>query len=751
MKNKNTRFYGLLPPCRRCWSAAREAVLLVLGAGLALGAAAQQTSTGDSGAPAKDSAPAEADTVTVTDRRSGGYTAKDVASATGLTLSPRETPQSMTVITRERIDDQNLTSLRDVLDNTPGIFSNSYDTERVLFWSRGFLVDTLMYDNVPAIYSFTTGSIAEMIDSAPYERIEIVRGATGLLTGTGNPAASVNLVRKHADSRTPTATLDLSIGSWKNLRGVIDASTPLNADGTIRARIVGVGETTESYQDLYTKDMYVGYAIIDADLSPATRVSLGFDYQDNRPHANTWGSFSMFLSDGRRTHWPTSVTTATDWAYWHRKTQTTFVEAQHDFDNGWSLTGSLSYRRFSEQTELFYMFGFPDPATGLGLEAYAYKDQSTSKQTELDVQAVGPFELGGRRHQLVVGANGSRTKVYQTAQDPQGTDPSTGALQPPPGNFFQWDGSYARPDFAAPYLVDDTQIEQSAVYAAARFSLADPLKLIAGARYATWDVDSHFIYDSPPDSSFNKSRVIPYAGLVWDFLPQYSAFASYTGIYKPQSNRDIRGDYLDPVAGTSYEIGIKGEHFDRRLNTALTLFDTRQDNIATPLSYPDGTPILRPDGSQVYAALDGVRSRGFELEAAGRVTPDVQQSFGWTYFSLNDAAGDDVRTFLPRTLVRVFGTWQPRQWVPKLTLGAGFNWQSGTTATVAAPGGVTAEIEQGGFGTLSLMARYQFTPKLALQFNAQNVLDKKYYVLDEYDNTSFGAPANYTLSMRVSY
>ena len=715
----------------------RRPALAALGAGLALAAGAQTKEE-------------PVDKVDVTDRRSEGYTVKELSSATGLPLSPRETPQSMTVMTRERMDDQNLNSLRSVLDNTPGIYSNAYDTERVLFWSRGFLVDTLMYDGVPAVYNFNTSSIAEQIDSAPYERIEIVRGATGLLTGTGNPGASVNLVRKHADSRTPTATLDLSIGSWKNLRGVIDATTPLNADGTIRARVVAVGETTESYQDLYNKDMYVGYAIIDADLSPATRVSLGFDYQDNRPRANTWGSFPMFLSNGQRTDWPTSVTTATDWAYWFRKTQTTFAELQHNFDNGWTLKGSLSYRRFSEQSQLFYMYGFPDPATGLGLDGYAYKDQSVTTQSELDVQAVGPFELGGRQHQLVVGVNASRSKLDQSAQDPLGTDPNTGALQPPPGNFFQWDGSYPKPAFGPSYLVADTTLNQEAVYAAARFSVADPLKLIVGARYASWRVDSFYLYESPNDTNLNLSKVIPYAGVVWDFLPQFSAFASYTSIFKPQSERDVNGHYLDPIDGVSYEIGIKGEHFDRRLNTALTLFETRQDNIAAVVLDPSGNPVLRPDGSNAYAALDGVRSRGFELEANGRVTNDVQLSFGWTYFAMHDDNGDGVHTFLPRTLVRLFGTWQPRQWVPDLTLGAGFNWQSGTSSTIASPSG-TYRLTQGGFGQLSLMARYQFTPQVAVQFNAQNVLDKKFYVLDEYDNTYFGAPANYTLSMRMTF
>ena len=68
----------------------------------------------------------------------------DSASATKLPLSLRETPQSVTVVTRERLDDQNLQSLRDVLDDTPGVYSYAYDTERVLFTSRGFIIDNLL-------------------------------------------------------------------------------------------------------------------------------------------------------------------------------------------------------------------------------------------------------------------------------------------------------------------------------------------------------------------------------------------------------------------------------------------------------------------------------------------------------------------------------------------------------------------------------------------------------------------------------
>ncbi len=729
----------------------RTPSLLAIGSSLAVAAAAQTSAAGTTDKPQEATpASAAADTVTVTDRRSEGYTAKELSSATGLALSPRETPQSMTVMTRERMDDQNLTAVRQVLDNTPGIYSNSYDTERVLFWSRGFLVDALMYDGLPAVPNFSTGSIDETLDTAPYERIEIIRGATGLMTGTGNPAAAVNLVRKHANSRTATGALELTAGSWSNLRAMIDVQTPLNAEGTVRARFVGVGEDTESYQDLYSKATYVAYGIIDADLSPATRVSFGFDYQNNRPKANTWGSFPMFLADGQRTDWPTSVTTAADWAYWNRKTQTVFAEANHRFDSGWTLRGTVSHRRFTEDLEMLYLYGFPDPATGLGLEPYAYKTQGKITQNELDLQATGPFELGGREHELVIGYNGSRSKNTATVNDPE-------SVLPPTGNFFQWDGSYPRPAFGAAMPLNDIDTNQDAAYAVARFSLADPLKFIAGARYLRWEADSFNLYDNPTNGQYDFSQTIPYAGLIWDFLPEWSAFASYTGIYQPQNARDINGRFLDPIEGRSYEIGVKGEHFNRRLNTALTLFETRQNNVAAPVYDANGAPVLRPDGSSVMAAVDGAKSRGFELEVAGRVTNELQLAFGWTYFSLEDAAGQEMRNFIPRTLVRAFATWEPRQWIERLTLGAGVNWQSGTSATVAAPGPTPADpptsavVGQSSFAQVSLLARYQFTPNLSVQFNANNIFDKKFYVLDEFDNTSFGAPANYALTMRVSY
>jgi outer-membrane receptor for ferric coprogen and ferric-rhodotorulic acid len=696
----------------------------------------------DTAPPAAASEKATLRKVTVTDTDPSSYTVESSDSATPLSLSLRETPQSLTIVTRARLDDQNLQSLRDVLDNTPGVYSYAYDSERVLFTARGFVIDNLMYDGVPAVTNANTDSIDETLDTALYERIEIVRGATGLMTGAGSPAASVNLVRKHADSRTFAADIRATAGRWNDQRYEADISAPLTADGSVRVRGVGVYQDRDSYQNLYSNERKVFYGVLDADLSDNALLSVGYDYQDNAPRSNTWGSFPLFLADGTPANWPRSVTTSTDWAFWDRTKQTAFSELRYAFGNDWSLRASLTWRRFKEDDALFYVYGFPDPQTGEGLEPFAYRSNAEITERALDVHASGPFTAFGREHEIVVG-------YYRSRADNDGLEFAHGEL-PDTGNFFLWDGSYPRPQFDGEgTLVSSIDTWQNGLYAAGRLVLADPLRLIAGLRYTTWKSEGDYIYAADnADPNFDYEEIIPYAGVIWDLSEQFSVFTSYTGIFKPQGSRDVTGALLDPIKGRSYEVGIKGEHFDGRMSTALTVFKTDQSNVATAVYDPEtGEAILLPDGKQASRAIDGTETRGFEMEIAGELRAGWNASLGWSRYQLDDADGKAVRTFVPRTLIRGFTTWTPEA-LQKLTLGVGVNWQSQSKTFVGTPDGGTT-LQQDDVTLLGLMARYQITPTVWVQLNSDNLLDEKYFVLDEYDNTYYGTPVNYSLSVNV--
>ncbi|TGV02196.1 ferric-rhodotorulic acid/ferric-coprogen receptor FhuE, partial [Mesorhizobium sp. M8A.F.Ca.ET.173.01.1.1] len=112
-------------------------------------------------------------------------------------LAPREIPQSLSIISHQRIEDQKLDDIIDVLANTTGVTSTQSDSERTEFYARGFYIDAYQFDGLPTqmVQNWSYGDSG--LDLALYDRVEVVRGATGLLSGAGNPSASVNLIRKH--------------------------------------------------------------------------------------------------------------------------------------------------------------------------------------------------------------------------------------------------------------------------------------------------------------------------------------------------------------------------------------------------------------------------------------------------------------------------------------------------------------------------------------------------------------------------
>lgn len=150
-------------------------------------------------------------------------------------------------------------------------------------------------------------------DTAIYDRIEVVRGAAGLMTGAGDPGASVNMVRKRAESKQFTGNVNASYGSWNNQRYVADLSAPLNSDGSVRGRVIAGYQDQDSWLDRYGKRKKFLYGVMDADLTERTTLSLGWDYQQTKTANPTWGGLPALYSNGSRTHYDRNVNTSADW------------------------------------------------------------------------------------------------------------------------------------------------------------------------------------------------------------------------------------------------------------------------------------------------------------------------------------------------------------------------------------------------------------------------------------------------------
>ena len=129
---------------------------------------------------------------------SGSYTPGTIATATRLTLTPRQTPQSITVVTRQHIEDFGLNNMDDVMRHTPGITVSAYDSDRTNYYSRGFSVNSFQYDGIPSTVRNVGYSAGNTLsDMAIYDRVEVLKGATGLLNGAGSLGATINLSLIH--------------------------------------------------------------------------------------------------------------------------------------------------------------------------------------------------------------------------------------------------------------------------------------------------------------------------------------------------------------------------------------------------------------------------------------------------------------------------------------------------------------------------------------------------------------------------
>ncbi|KAF0804946.1 TonB-dependent siderophore receptor family protein 9 [Alcanivorax xiamenensis] len=668
----------------------------------------------------------------------GGYTLGATVSATGLLLSPRETPQSVSIVTREQIEDQGLVSTREVLEQAPGVSMIRSDSNRYAFSSRGFSIRQFQFDGLLTPISNFWNFGATDLDAAIYDRVEVIRGATGLMSGAGEPSALVNFVRKRP-GREFAASGAVSTGSWDARRAELDLTMPLTEDGRVSSRVVAVRDDSESYMRVFDDDRRTLYGVISAELSPSTLLVAGVEYQDN--HSNGMGAgFPMFYSDGSRTDFPRSVVNTTDWSQFGTTSTTGFMDLTHALGNGWQLRGAFSYNDGDYDMEYLFRGGYPDPDTGEGMTGSFLNYRGDRQYYQMHLTATGPVEWFGRIHEVSLGWMRVKDDYVMRAAYP--------VASPDVGSFFDWrDSRVPRPVWGDYSNVDDSVIRQNGGYVVTRLSLADPLHAILGARISQWEIDQ--VYFGTPTDYRVSDEITPYAGLIYDLNDVYSAYASYTQIFQPQNNRDPQGDLLDPIHGNSQELGLKAGWAGGRLTGAVSVFRTEQDNLAEEIP---GVSLPGQPDQPAYRATSGATVEGVDLELTGELTPHWHVSTSYTHFTAKDADGQTLNRTQPRSLFKLFTRYQPPV-ERRLTLGAGVDWQSGfsryTSSRVPVVG--RTKVEQGSYALVNVMARYQITPELSATVRLNNAFDKTYYTnVGFYDQAWWGEPRNVTLSLRMA-
>lgn len=685
-------------------------------------------------APAASGAAVTLDTITInadaaTTEGSGSYAAAQASSATGLGLSVRETPQSVSVTTDQRIKDQGFASTREVLNYTTGVSSVAYETDRDSTYARGYWIGEYVVDGVslPTYEGWYSGASLGS-SAAIYDRVEVLRGAAGLLTGSGEPGAAVSITRKRANATRPEGSVELRYGSWSRLGGTVDLGTPLNADASVRGRFIMDVASEDSFIDRYHVNRQTYYAALDADLTPSTRLSFSLEHRNHDPKGTMWGQLPSIFTNGVPTDFPRSFSHAPDWAYWASQQTSAVAKLEHDFDNGWQAEATLGLTNRKYDAALLYLWGDLDQATGEGLNGSAWGGIERTRLLSFDAKAHGPIELFGRSHKLNVGISSDRDWIKRSWPGYSGT-------LAPIGSIYDWDGSYPQPDWNPTTDPDwDSNRSKLSGYASGQFSITDPLTMIIGGRYTDWK--SEFQTD---DRQFEKFT--PFMGMVYDLNDEWSLYASYTEIFDPQSYRDRSGGYLAPIVGKSYEIGAKAELFDGGMNATLALFDTEQDNVAVR----DGDALVPGTTDYAYRGAKGVRSKGIEVELSGEIRRGWNLFFGASATRLRDANDDPFNPDQPTRTVKVFTSYDlPGQW-DQWTVGGGLRWQNKSWADVSTAGN-TYRLTQSSYAVVDLMTRYRINDNWSAQLNLNNLFDKGYYNAPG-SQVSYGAPRNVMVSL----
>ncbi|KFZ37202.1 hypothetical protein HR45_12400 [Shewanella mangrovi] len=647
-------------------------------------------------------------------------------SATGLNMSLRETPQSVSVISNEYIENFNLNTINDVMDFTPGITVEKVETDRTYLTSRGFTVSNIQIDGVGA--PFYADILYGDTDTSIYEQVDVIRGANGLAAGVGNPAATVNLIRKRPTQETQ-GYVKVSAGRWDNYGFETDVSGSLTAN--VRGRFVGSYHDNHSYIDLYSKQLASVYGVLEADISDSTLLTVGAHYSENKPDSPMWGSLTLAYTDGTPTDFGRSTSTSADWAYWNTLNTEAFAELKHNFANGWTGLVSYNYRANNQAGNLFYVTGSIAPVTNSGLYGYASRYTLDGEAHQVDAKANGDYQLFGRTHQLTLGASWIRHSV----KDLSLFDYTTGNGFPNIDDFTQWDGNTPFPTFADNASGSDISDTQASAYIATRIEATDKLSFVAGGRFVDYRSRGES-YGNQEVSDENK--FIPYGGIVYDLTEHLSLYTSIAKTFRAQTEFDEDHQRLAPTSGKTLEGGIKGEFFNGALNTTAAIFKNEYQNLAETAG--------RNAQGQSYSRGVDLKSTGFELEISGKLSDELKMMLGYTQLDIEDQQGDDIRPYIPERSLKGMLIYQP-EWAPELSLGTNFRWQSSVYTDVSSE----IRINQGAYAIYGVFAKYQILDNLELGLNVSNLGDKTYYNSLRVTQAFYGAPRDYTATITYRF
>ena len=685
---------------------------------------------------------------TTTDSRINLYRISALHNTTGLELRQREVPQSVTVIDQDELKARGIHDMAGAL-KTGGVNVVRDEGGHYRYQTRGFNIDQIEEDGLSTslhgAYGNPYHNSQSPSDLAIYERIEVVRGATGLTQANAEPGGTISAVRKK-----PTAERriggDISVDRYGKVYGTVDASGALDPEKTLRARVISVVSKDKTFKDDVDGSHYLVYGVAEKDAGATTTITLGGMVQNSHSHPDPYGLPRANVA------FPRDKSLGFKWNKDDYNKANVFAGTETRFNDDWKLNTKVSYTR-NDSMSAFGALANENPGySGLirgatlplnDLNRY----DNAGRQAAAQITLNGKYRLFGREHDVFTGytfgqeASNTRWKRIRnnTAYDPY-------TFQ---GNEIQYPGWG---DYIDRTYYGSKQ-KTHAFNLGSRVNVLDNLHILGGARYTHWSgrefTDYNWWNDQPDNTADrndkqSRSRVTPYLGITYDINANNSLYTHYSSIFKPQYYRDNKGNFLSPVTGNSYEVGWKGEWLDGKLNTNIALYQIEQKNRPVQLALASG---------QEYAAAHGkVRSRGLDAEATGNITDAWKINAGYTYNSskyqknenARDLKGGNASKHTPKHQMRLYTSYRLPGAAEKWTIGGGMNYQSSTSSLWG--------VEQKGYALFNADVQYKINDQFNVGLALENITNKRYFenhpTRMNGANNYLGEPRNIMLNFR---
>ncbi|MCQ4300356.1 TonB-dependent receptor [Pseudomonas songnenensis] len=633
-----------------------------------------------------------------------GYRATRSASATRTDTAIHETPQSISVVPAQVVEDIGATRLEDALDYAGGVErGNNFGGQGLTeFLVRGFSTQEF-YRNGFAV----NRGYPNMPDASTLERIEVLRGPASMLYGRGDPGGTFNIV-----SKQPQAERRTVLGSQVNTdglrRGTLDTTGALDESAAFTYRLNLVAEGSDSFRDHVESERYNIAPVLRWQLSDDTALILEGDYLHNRHpldrgltrYPNQAGDLSRdrFLGEesaGKLTN----------------QNATTQLRLEHQLDSQWMLRGGIQYLDGSLDGGAVENNGLASDGRTVGRN---YSERWLNwNDLALQANLEGHFDAAGLAHTLLLGVEFDEYNYDSLIRR------SGGLTSDFPIDLYDPVYGQPLPALTRTTTYDDENLKSYAFFVQDQIALTERLKAQIGARLERFEQR----YDNKltPAGSWDQAHnaVSPRFGLIYDLTEELAVYANTSRSFKPNRGADRSSQAFDPEKGIAHEVGIKYELPEHDLSVTAALFHITKENVLTS----------DPLDSNYQVAAGEARSRGFDISVAGNITPQWRVIGGYAYVDAevteSSSASMPVGTRLanvPRHSFNLLDTYEFADG-PLAGLGVGMGVKyvgdrKGSASTTA--------FDMDAYTTVDLLAYYPLTERVRLNLNLNNVFDEEY-------------------------